>query len=117
MIPIPPRLVRRVALAPVVLCCCILLVVASPILFVLAAIVDLFAGGRRSLRFVAFGVTYCAYEVAGLLAVFWLWVVSGAGAPIRGPTVSARPSRLIGSWPKGLQPVASPRFPTEVRSE
>jgi hypothetical protein len=117
MIPVPPRLVRRVVLAPVVLCCCILLVVASPVLFLLAAIVDLFAGGRRSLRFVAFGVTYCAYEVAGLFAVFWLWVASGAGARIRTPSFQERHYRLMAWWLRGLKKVATRLFHIEVHIE
>src|SRR5438445_2647418 len=70
VIPVPPRFVRRIVLAPVVLACSLLLVLVSPVLFVVAAVADLFAGGRRTLRFVAFGVTYCAYEVAGIVAVF-----------------------------------------------
>src|SRR5256886_17595392 len=113
MIPVPPRLVRRIVLAPVVLCCSLLLVVASPILFLLAAIGDLFAGGRRSLRFVAFGVTYCAYEVAGILAVFWLWIASGAGARVRTPPFAERHYRLMASGVRGLQTAATRPFHIE----
>ena len=117
MIPVPPRLVRRVVLAPLVLCCSLLLVVASPVLFVLAAIVDLFAGGRRSLRFVAFGVAYCAYEVAGIVAVFWLWIASGAGARIHTPAFQDRHYRLMAWWLRGLRTVATRLFHIEVKIE
>jgi hypothetical protein len=106
MIPLPPKVLRRIVLAPVVCCCCAALVVLSPVLFVFAGLIDLFAGGRRTLRFVAFGVTYCAYEVVGMGAVFWLWLASGAGRRIRAPAFQERHYRLMAWWLAGLQTVA-----------
>ena len=131
-------------LAPVVFCCCLVLVAASPALFLLAAIIDVFAGGRRTdvfaggrrtdvfaggrrtdvfaggrrtLRFVAFGVTYCAYEVLGMIAVFGLWIASGAGARIHTPAFQDRHYRLMALWLKGLQRVATRLFHIEVLIE
>ncbi|HYR62628.1 MAG TPA: 1-acyl-sn-glycerol-3-phosphate acyltransferase, partial [Actinomycetota bacterium] len=114
MIRVPPRLVRRIVLAPVVACCALLLLVISPVLFVLAAIVDVFAGGRRTMRFVAFGVVYCAYEVAGIVAVFWLWLASGAGARIRSEACQERHYRLMAWWLRGLQSIGTRLFHIEV---
>jgi hypothetical protein len=117
VIRVPPRLVRRIVLAPVVLACSLLLVVVSPVLFLLAAIIDVFAGGRRSLRFTAFGVTYCAYEVAGIVAVFWLWVAAGAGTRIHTAAVQDRHYRLMAWWLRGLQRVATRLFHIKVLIE
>jgi len=114
VIRVPPRLVRRIVLAPVVACCALLLLVISPVLFVLAAIVDVFAGGRRTMRFVAFGVLYCAYEVAGIVAVFWLWLASGAGARIRSEACQERHYRLMAWWLRGLQSIGTRLFHIEV---
>ena len=117
MIRLPPKVVRRVVLAPVVLACSLAVIFISPVLFLLALVADLFAGGRRSLRVVTFGVVYCAYEVVGLLAMFWLWIVSGFGARIRSPGFQDRHYRLMAWWLKGLRTIGVGLFRLEIEIE
>jgi hypothetical protein len=82
---LPPRIVRRVVVAPLVLAICLALVVVSPALLVLAGVIDLFLPGNdwRTLRLVAFCVAYLIFEVAGIAWMFVLWVASGFGLAIR----------------------------------
>lgn len=76
---VPPRWVRRLVIAPVVLVICLSVVVISPALLVAAAIADLFVSGdRRTVRMVAFGTFFVFMEAAGLVVLFALWVRFGA---------------------------------------
>jgi len=117
MIPLPPKLVRRVVLAPLVLVLSLVVIVVSPALVVLALIVDLIAGGHRSLRVVTFGVVYCAYEVMGIVAVFWMWILSGCGARMKSPRIQATHYRLMTWWLRGLRTVGVRLFHVEVAIE
>ncbi len=75
---LPPRLVRRLVLAPFVLLLCLALIAASPILLLAAFIADLFLPGNwRTLRLVAFLECYLVLEVVGLIAMLVLWIASG----------------------------------------
>jgi hypothetical protein len=77
---LPPRIVRRLVLAPLAFALCLALIAVSPVLLLAAAIADLFLPGNwRTLRLVAFIVCYLALEVAGLVLMFALWIASGFG--------------------------------------
>jgi hypothetical protein len=117
VIPVPPRIVRRIVLAPVVLAGALLVVLLSPVLAVAALVMDVFAKRQRTLRVVGFGVAYCAYEVAGLLAVFGLWVTSGAGLRMQTPKVQDQHYRLMAWWLRGLRDVGSRLYHIEVAIE
>ncbi|HJT37067.1 MAG TPA: 1-acyl-sn-glycerol-3-phosphate acyltransferase [Actinomycetota bacterium] len=81
---LPPRIVRRLILAPVALVLSLALLALSPVLIGAAAIADLFLpGSARTARLVAFAECYLALEVAGLLVMFVLWIASGFGLRIR----------------------------------
>jgi hypothetical protein len=114
MIRVPPKVVRRVVLAPLVLALSLAVVVASPALVVLAVVADVFVGGRRTLRVVTFGAVYCAYEVMGIVAVFWLWIASGAGLRIHTPAAQERHYRLMAWWLRGLRGIGTRLFHVEV---
>jgi hypothetical protein len=88
---LPPKIVRRVVVAPVVLAICVALVVLSPALLVLAGVIDLVLPGNdwRTLRLVAFCVAYLIFEVAGIVWMFVLWVASGFGLTIRSERMQA----------------------------
>jgi 1-acyl-sn-glycerol-3-phosphate acyltransferase len=75
----PPTLVRRLLLAPVLLLVEAALVVVSPVLAVLAAVAAPFIGGWRALRALGITVEFAARHVAATIACFWLWVASGFG--------------------------------------
>src|SRR5438552_437957 len=83
MDPLPPRLVRRLVLAPLVLVLSLVLLALCPVFLLAAAIADLFMKGSwRTVRMVAFITAYLALEVAGLVIMFVLWIASGFGARI-----------------------------------
>jgi 1-acyl-sn-glycerol-3-phosphate acyltransferase len=80
---LPPLLVRRLVLAPVVIVLALGIIVASPLLFVLALLFGLAgllrAGRMRNLRLVSFVVVWLTAEIVALFILFGLWIVSGFG--------------------------------------
>jgi hypothetical protein len=77
-VPIPPRIVRRLILAPLGLVLSLALLALSPVALVTAAITDLFRSRRwQTLRVVAFVAVYLLFEVIGLLALLGLWIAGG----------------------------------------
>ena len=80
---VPPRLVRRLVLAPVVIVLALGLIVLSPLLGVLAllfGLADLSRAGRmRNLRLVSFAVVWLTAEIVTLVVLLGLWVISGFG--------------------------------------
>src|SRR5580704_7797545 len=80
---LPPRLVRRLVLAPVVIVLALGIIVASPLLFVLALLFGLAgllrAGRMRNLRLVSFVVVWLTAEIVALVMMFGLWIISGFG--------------------------------------
>lgn len=78
---VPPLLVRRLVLAPLVLLVCLALALLSPLVLVATLVLDLvWRGGLGLTRLVAFAVAYLLGEAATIVALFLLWVVSGFGA-------------------------------------
>ena len=81
---LPPRWIRRLVVAPLVVAICLGLLAISPVFLLLAALVDLFAPGNwRTLRMAAFGTFYVFMEVAGLVVLFALWVWFGLGTRVK----------------------------------
>jgi 1-acyl-sn-glycerol-3-phosphate acyltransferase len=83
---IPPRLIRRLVLAPLVVVIAAALIVLFPLLAVVAATAGLFGllararpGRMRSLRLLWFAVAWLAAETVALFTCLGLWVVSGFG--------------------------------------
>lgn len=85
----PPKIVRRLVLAPLALVLSAALIVTSPVLLALAALVDVAVSRWKwqTTRVIAFGVVYLVFEVLGLLILFVLWVASGFGWRLRSPAV------------------------------
>ncbi|HJZ27582.1 MAG TPA: 1-acyl-sn-glycerol-3-phosphate acyltransferase, partial [Streptosporangiaceae bacterium] len=84
---LPPRLVRRLVLAPMVIVLALGLIVLSPLLFVLALLFGLVgllrAGRMRNLRLVSFLAVGLAAEIVTLVLLFGLWIVSGFGGRLQ----------------------------------
>ncbi|MDQ3982348.1 MAG: 1-acyl-sn-glycerol-3-phosphate acyltransferase [Actinomycetota bacterium] len=81
---LPPRWVRRLVLAPLVVLVCLALLAVSPVFLVAAALVDVAAPGSwRTLRMAAFGAFYVFMEIAGIVVLFALWVGFGFGTRLR----------------------------------
>jgi 1-acyl-sn-glycerol-3-phosphate acyltransferase len=79
VIPVPPKLLRRLALAPVVALVEAVVVVASPVLLLLAALVSPFFGGARPLRMGAIVLAFAAHHLAATVACLGLWIAGGFG--------------------------------------
>ena len=84
---IPPRLIRRLVLAPLVVILAIGFLVLSPFLALLALVFGLAArpgaGQMRSLRLVGFVLVWFVAETAAMVVLAGLWVVSGFGGRLR----------------------------------
>jgi 1-acyl-sn-glycerol-3-phosphate acyltransferase len=76
---VPPAVVRRTLLAPLVVGLDVFVVVASPLLALVAALLSPLFGGARPLRLLAIVVAYAARHLQAVLALFGLWVRSGFG--------------------------------------
>src|ERR1700759_4715054 len=91
---VPPVLVRRLVLAPVVIVVSLVIIVLSPLLLVLALLFGLAGllrkGRMRNLRLVSFLGVWLAGGVVGLLALLGLWLVSGFGGRLHTPEYQER---------------------------
>jgi 1-acyl-sn-glycerol-3-phosphate acyltransferase len=80
---LPPRLIRRLVLAPLVVVVSIVLIAVTPVLAVLALISGLIAlprgGQMRSLRLTGFAVIGLAAETTTLFVLAGLWIAAGFG--------------------------------------
>jgi len=96
---LPPRLVRRLVLAPMVIVLALGLIVLSPLLFVLALLFGLAgllrAGRMRNLRLVSFLVVCLTAEIVTLVLLFGLWIVSGFGGRLQTEPYQSRHYRIV----------------------
>lgn len=80
---LPPRLVRRLVLAPLVIIIAVAVVVLSPLLALLTLAFGLIGRARpgrmRGLRLLYFALIWLAAETSALFTCLGLWVVSGFG--------------------------------------
>jgi 1-acyl-sn-glycerol-3-phosphate acyltransferase len=95
--PVPPTLVRRLLLAPLVLVAEGALVVLSPVLALIAAVAGPLSGGWRALRAVAIAVEFAARHAAATLACLGLWVAGGFGRRAGSPRLQEAHYRVL-SW-------------------
>jgi 1-acyl-sn-glycerol-3-phosphate acyltransferase len=79
---VPPRIVRRLVLAPLVVALEAIFLVLSPVLLLLAALLSPLFGGRRPLRLALMAVAFVACHFEAVLALFALWLGSGLGRRI-----------------------------------
>jgi len=84
---LPPRLIRRLVLAPLVIILAVGFVLLSPFLALVALVFGLLArvraGHMRSLRLVGFALVWFVAETAALVMLAGLWVASGFGGRLR----------------------------------
>jgi len=80
---LPPRPLRRLVLAPIVVVVALGVIVLSPLLGVLALLFGLAglarAGRMRNLRLLSFAVVWFTAEIVTLFVLLGLWVISGLG--------------------------------------
>jgi 1-acyl-sn-glycerol-3-phosphate acyltransferase len=85
--PVPPTLVRRLVIAPLVLLVEAAVVVTSPLLALIAALASPVAGGSRPVRLLAIAVGFAARHLACTLACLGLWIASGFGRRAGSPRI------------------------------
>ncbi|MFI7605805.1 1-acyl-sn-glycerol-3-phosphate acyltransferase [Micromonospora sp. NPDC049366] len=96
--PLPPRWVRRVLLAPGVVLLAVVVITTLPVWALLAAALSPLVPGRlRPLRLLWIGCVYLVWDAAALLALFGLWVAAGFGRRQRSPAFQ-RAHYLLAGW-------------------
>jgi Acyltransferase len=97
--PLPPRWIRRVVLAPAVIVVAVVLLTTLPVwLLVAAAASPLVPGRLRPLRVIWLGTVYVVWDAAALVALFGLWVGSGFGWKVRSPAFQRAHYVLTGGF-------------------
>ncbi|MEU7896351.1 1-acyl-sn-glycerol-3-phosphate acyltransferase [Nonomuraea sp. NPDC049152] len=93
----PPRIVRRLVLVPLVIVLAVAAVVTLPVWLVVvtAASMRLPPPQRRGVRFLWFGVTWLVLECGVLVACLGLWVASGFGGRLHRDRHQERHYQLI----------------------
>ena len=115
---LPPKVIRRLILAPFVFLLSMALIALSPVFFVIAFIVDLMVrGGFRSVRLVAFGVAYLVYELMGLLIMPVLWVRAGFGTRFHTPKMQEAHYGVQRWWLRGINGAAVKCFRLRIEIE
>jgi len=83
---LPPVVLRRLVLAPLLIVLTVLAVTGLPVLLLVAAAASTLLPGRwRPLRLIWMVLLYLALESLALIVLFALWVASGFGWRIRSP--------------------------------
>jgi 1-acyl-sn-glycerol-3-phosphate acyltransferase len=96
--PLPPRWLRRLLLAPGVVLLALTVVTTVPVWALLALAASPFVPGRlRPLRVLWVGAVYLMWDAAALLALFVLWVGSGFGWRVRAPAFQ-RAHYVLAGW-------------------
>ncbi|MEE6257171.1 1-acyl-sn-glycerol-3-phosphate acyltransferase [Plantactinospora sonchi] len=96
--PLPPRWVRRLLLAPGTVLLAVLVVSLLPVWLIIAAAASpLVPGYLRPLRLLWLGIVYLCWDAAALVALFGLWVGSGFGWRGRSPSFQ-RAHYLLAGW-------------------
>lgn len=97
--PLPPRWVRRVVIAPATVLLAVLVLTTVPIWLLLALAVSPLVPGRlRRLRVLWIAVLYLLWDAAALVALFALWVASGFGWRLRSPAFQRTHYALAGRF-------------------
>jgi 1-acyl-sn-glycerol-3-phosphate acyltransferase len=97
---VPPRLVRRLLLAPLAVVIAVAVVVLFPPLALLAAVLGLLGRSRpfrmRALRLLCFALIWLVAETATLFMCLGLWLASGFGGRLRTEPYQSRHYALMG---------------------
>ena len=115
---LPPRIVRRLVLAPLMAVAAMALLVALPMWILATAFASRFVPGRwRALRVAWFLFVYLWWEVVVLVVLFAYWVASGFGRRIRTERWQARHFALAGWWLDRVIGSARRRFHVTITRE
>jgi 1-acyl-sn-glycerol-3-phosphate acyltransferase len=115
---LPPRIVRRLVLVPLLLVITVALVLGLPLLLILAAAASPLLPGRwRALRLLWFGLVWLAMESVALFACLALWVASGFGGRLRSEPYQDRHYALMRWWLAAVFRVATRVFRVRIEIE
>jgi hypothetical protein len=93
---LPPRIVRRLILAPLVIVITVAMLVLSPLVLILSLVtVPSRPRRRRLLRLIWFGLTWLVMETVALVAALGLWLASGFGGRVRSEASQERHYGLV----------------------
>jgi hypothetical protein len=108
---VPPTVLRRLVLAPLVVVSCLAVLAVSPMLLLAGALMALIFDRRaRALRITAFFVVYLFFEIVSIVAMFGLWLGSGAGLRMRSPRIQAAHFAYMRWWLERIQTSARRLF-------
>ena len=111
---LPPKWVRRVVITPVAWLVVVALVLAMPVVLIIALLASPFGSGRlRAPRVIWMLTVYLALEAIALVVLFGLWIGSGFGWKLRGPTFQRVHYVLTGRYLRILY--ATARWALRVR--
>ncbi len=113
----PPRIVRRLVFAPLVIVITLGWIVLLPLMMALALVTPSRHGRRRLLRLLFFSVAWLVMESATLFASLVLWVASGFGGRLESKSHQSRHYRLVGWFLGTLYPVLTKLFKVTVKVE
>jgi len=103
VIPVPPTLVRRLLLAPLLAFAEFAFLLASPLLALIGALASPLTGGAwRPLRVVAVTVDWVARHLLGMLACLGLWVRSGFGLRARSESLVSAHHEVLRRYVAGV---------------
>ena len=118
---LPPRVIRRLVLAPLVIVIACGFIVLSPFLALLALVFGLLARSRaghmRSLRLVGFALVWFVAESLALVALTGLWVISGFGGRLRTEPYQSRHYAVMRRFLDGLYEGAEKTYGLRVEVE
>jgi 1-acyl-sn-glycerol-3-phosphate acyltransferase len=101
-VPVPPKLVRRVVVAPLVVALEVVVVLLSPAILLAALLLSPFVGGLRPLRAALIVLAGVARHMAALFFCLGLWVASGFGRRLRTPAMQQAHYDLMRWFVSGL---------------
>lgn len=115
---LPPRIIRRMVIAPLVFLLTVALLAISPFILLAAILADLFLPGSwRTVRLALFAMGYLLLELSGFFALFALWVASGFGSTIRGPAMQRAHYSFMGWWLSKLERLVRRAFHLRIYIE
>ena len=79
MMPVPPKLLRRLVLAPVIGVLEVVVLVGSPALILIAILISPLFGGLRPLRMALIGLVFALRHLGATVACLGLWIASAFG--------------------------------------
>jgi 1-acyl-sn-glycerol-3-phosphate acyltransferase len=115
---LPPRIVRRLVVAPLLLVITFFLITGLPLLLILAAAASPLLPGRwRALRLLWFGLVWLAMESVALFACLALWIASGFGGRLSSEAYLERHYALMRWWLAVVFRVATRAFRLRIEIE